>query len=348
MRRVSDQPGERSRAIDILRALAVLLVLGHHMDRCPASVNPLLHWLTDKWVTGGWIGVDLFFVLSGFLVSGLLFREYEKRGTISVKSFLIRRGFKIYPAFWLMILVSLAVLVWRGDHFKPLAVPGELLFVQNYAPALWGHTWSLAVEEHFYFFLVVVLFLLLKFRSDAPPFRLIPILFGALAVTCLSLRLVTAGFLPGFLDKLQIYPTHLRMDSLFFGVTISYFYHSYPVPFRTWARRWRGRLLLTGLLLLTPAFCFPVGMTPWLRTIGLTQLYLGRMPVDCHAGDHHPRPPDPPSHRVYRVALIFDLPLACPLRGLGSAAGGRGGKDRAQLVCLFCDLRGRGGRLWHH
>jgi peptidoglycan/LPS O-acetylase OafA/YrhL len=65
------------------------------------------------------------------------------------------------------------------------------------------------------------------------------------------------------------------MDSLFFGVTISYFYHSYPVPFRTWARRWRGRLLLTGLLLLTPAFCFPVGMTPWLRTIGLTQLYLG-------------------------------------------------------------------------
>ncbi|MEM7353410.1 MAG: acyltransferase, partial [Acidobacteriota bacterium] len=62
----------RFQQIDILRAVAVLLVLGRHMTPCPPEVSPLLHQVTQAWFRGGWIGVDLFFVLSGFLVSGLL------------------------------------------------------------------------------------------------------------------------------------------------------------------------------------------------------------------------------------------------------------------------------------
>ena len=63
----------------------------------------------------GWIGVDLFFVLSGFLISGLLFSEYKKRGAISFKTFFIRRGFKIYPAFYVFLLLTglLAYLVFH-------------------------------------------------------------------------------------------------------------------------------------------------------------------------------------------------------------------------------------------
>src|SRR5213594_2434573 len=83
--------------LDLIRCLAVLLVLGRHMTPCPRETSYLMWALTSVWGRGGWIGVDLFFVLSGFLVSGLLFREYKSREAVNATHFLIRRGFKIYP-----------------------------------------------------------------------------------------------------------------------------------------------------------------------------------------------------------------------------------------------------------
>src|SRR5215469_12989174 len=122
----------RSNAIDVLRALAVTLVFGAHLFPCPSETNQTLAFLTGAWGKVGWVGVDLFFVLSGFLVSGLLYREHQKYGQISASGFLIRRGLKIYPAFWLMIGVSIAVFAFsRGlPHIK--SILSELLFLQNY------------------------------------------------------------------------------------------------------------------------------------------------------------------------------------------------------------------------
>ncbi|MFM2082181.1 MAG: hypothetical protein RL380_872 [Verrucomicrobiota bacterium] len=265
----------RSKAIDILRVVAVLLVMGRHMDRCPASVSPALHWLTDVWQLGGWVGVDLFFVLSGFLVSGLLFREHDRHGAISLKAFLIRRGFKIYPAFWVMLLTSVAVMEIFHGRYKFISVPCEFFFVQNYGAAFWNHTWSLAVEEHFYFFLALLLYALLRLRPGPRPFRSLPAVFLVLAATCLGLRLLTWHFSTAFVDKLNLYPTHLRMDSLFAGVLLSYYYHTQPERFLAFARRWRGVLFAAGLLALAPAFQSDIKTTPYNFTFGLTQFYLG-------------------------------------------------------------------------
>ena len=80
-------PSQRNESLDVLRCVAVLLVVGYHMP------------YYRLWGRIGWIGVDLFFVLSGFLISGLLFREFRDTGSIDVKRFLIRRGLKIYPSF---------------------------------------------------------------------------------------------------------------------------------------------------------------------------------------------------------------------------------------------------------
>jgi peptidoglycan/LPS O-acetylase OafA/YrhL len=77
----------RSKILDILRAVAVIAVLGRHMEICPQDTNRYLNNLTYIWQQGGWVGVDLFFVLSGFLISGLLFREHQKHGYISFKRF---------------------------------------------------------------------------------------------------------------------------------------------------------------------------------------------------------------------------------------------------------------------
>lgn len=266
---------KRSSAIDILRAVAVLMVIGRHMDRCPERTSVVLHWITDRLELGGWVGVDLFFVLSGFLVSGLLFREYQENGVVSVKRFLIRRGFKIYPAFWVFFLISVSVLCIRQEHINWLAIPSELLFVQNYGPAVMPHTWSLAVEEHFYFFLAILFWVLQQTRNEKNPFRLVPIIFVVLAVECLVLRLWTAHLAVVYIGKIQNCSTHLRMDSLFCGVLVSYYYHFHARRFVAWSSRWRWWLVSAGLLLVSPVFCFVFKTTPFLYTFGFALVYVG-------------------------------------------------------------------------
>src|SRR5207249_5312800 len=125
---------KRSSTLDIMRAVAIALVLGRHMEVCSKDTNAGLHYLTALWNRGGWIGVDLFFVLSGFLVSGLLFREHEKYHELHIGHFLIRRGLKIYPPFWLLIGFTVFLVKLRYQQL-PLgalasALASELLFVQ--------------------------------------------------------------------------------------------------------------------------------------------------------------------------------------------------------------------------
>jgi peptidoglycan/LPS O-acetylase OafA/YrhL len=258
----------RFKQIDILRAIAVFLVLGRHMVPCPSNSSVCLRHLTQIWNRGGWIGVDLFFVLSGFLVSGLLFREYEKHGRLQIWSFLIRRGFKIYPPFWFFIGVSLFMLDRHGHFLHRLAF--ELLFLQNWSPGLWGHTWSLAVEEHFYFLLAFVLFMLAR-RTSQEPFTIIPSAFVAVALVCLFLRILPSARSP---YSSHLYQTHLRLDALFFGVLLSYWFHRRPVQFLSFAQRFRYPLACVGVLALFPAFWLPLESTPFIFTYGLTLFYL--------------------------------------------------------------------------
>ena len=263
----------RFQQIDILRAIAVFLVLGRHMTPCPASVSPLLHQVTQVWVRGGWIGVDLFFVLSGFLVSGLLFREYEKHRQLHIGHFLIRRGFKIYPPFWLLLAVTALIVTWQHGRLPVRGLVFELIFLQNYGPALWNHTWSLAIEEHFYFILAIGLLALTRWRSAAP-FRAIPAAFISVALVCLMLRIATSLETP-YNHQTHLFPTHLRLDSLFFGVLLAFFFHRQPVRFMSAARRLRYPILALGVLLLLPAFHLPLETTPFVFTYGLTLFYVG-------------------------------------------------------------------------
>jgi len=263
---------DRFKQIDILRAVAVVIVLGRHMTPCPPETSALFHSVTRTWAQGGWVGVDLFFVLSGFLVSGLLFREHEKHRNLRIGYFLIRRGLKIYPSFWLLIGATFLVRILRQKepNYSGLAV--ELLFVQNYWVGLWGHTWSLAVEEHFYLLLASLLFVLAK-RRYVNPFGLIPSIFFLTAILCLAFRILTVSHF-SYNHWTHLFPTHLRLDALFFGVFLSYLFHSNPIRFVSFARRFRFLLICVGIVFLLPAFCFPLETTPFILTYGLTLFYL--------------------------------------------------------------------------
>ncbi len=115
----------RNQGLDLLRFLAVLLVIGRHLQlREPPSL------LIAAWRRGGWIGVDIFFVLSGFLISSLLFNEYSKNGCVNIRRFLVRRAFKIYPAFW-VFLISTSLIKISFNQVPSLdQVAGEALFLQ--------------------------------------------------------------------------------------------------------------------------------------------------------------------------------------------------------------------------
>jgi peptidoglycan/LPS O-acetylase OafA/YrhL len=185
----------RNQSLDVLRGIAVLMVVGHHF---PYYIF---------WAQFGGMGVDLFFVLSGYLISGLLFAEYQRSGTISISRFLIRRGFKIYPAYYAMVPVFLPF-TW---HTVKLA---DFTLMGSYFPDLWGHAWSLSVEEHFYIVLPILFVFAIRFSRN---FNWIPWMMLSLAVACLLLRYrfaMTHSVTEG------IAQTHLRMDALFAGVTL--------------------------------------------------------------------------------------------------------------------------------
>jgi peptidoglycan/LPS O-acetylase OafA/YrhL len=258
----------RNKRIDCLRGVAVLsVVFLHSAIRIPVFSK------------AGWMGVDLFFVLSGFLISGLLFREYQKRQTIDVRRFFIRRGLKIYPSFWLFLAVTWGIS--QLNHDAPTASPQaylrELFFIQNYFPGVWIHTWSLAVEEHFYILLPLFLLALTRLsRNRRDPFWCIGWCAAAIGFACIFVRLalVVLPQNPNF--HLAYQGTHARIDSLFFGVLLGYLYnyHRNRLERALGSTFRRIAIAAASIGLLLPGYFVPRDSKAF-SVLGYTMLYLG-------------------------------------------------------------------------
>lgn len=262
----------RSLSLDVLRAIAVLLVIASHSPVTWMTAAGVPWRLARALRCGGWIGVDLFFVLSGFLIAGLLFREYRNHGHLKLGTFLLRRAFKIYPPFYVLLAATIVhQAVVQGRWHRGTIV--EALFLQSYFGSIWGHTWSLAVEEHFYLLLPLLMVFLAR-RHSGRAFLAIPRICLGIALVVLGLRLVTALAMP-YRPLTHLYATHLRIDGLMFGVFLAYAYHFRREPFLRAGRRYYWLLLAVGSALLMPAFLLPLGETPYVHTFGLTQFYLG-------------------------------------------------------------------------
>jgi peptidoglycan/LPS O-acetylase OafA/YrhL len=270
------QTKPRLASLDLLRLLAIVLVLGRHMEQVPPYLANDWNAILAIWYRGGWVGVDVFFVLSGFLVSGLLFAECKARGRISIGRFYMRRGWKIYPPFFVLIGVTLLANASTDTAMPTSAIASEVFFLQSYVQGLWNHTWSLAVEEHFYLLLPLVLLLVLRMkRAASEPLKPVITIAAYLAAGSLLLRLLHWYYRPSFSYLDDFFASHLRLDSLFFGVVISYAYHFHTDRFVTVLSAWRRWLIGGGLLCLTPAFMFAPETTPFIYTAGFTLFYLG-------------------------------------------------------------------------
>lgn len=167
-------PARRVRGLDGLRALAAAAVLAYH--------------LIPGVAIGGFLGVDVFFVLSGFLITALLIRENQRFGGINLKSFWLRRIRRLLPAVGLMSVITLIVAGLLNRDLLVGILPqfvGVLTFSYNWVeisqgvsyfnqaqPHLWTNVWSLAVEQQFYLLwplaVVGILFLPPKWRPAVP------------------------------------------------------------------------------------------------------------------------------------------------------------------------------------
>ena len=206
---------KRIPSLDGLRAVAIMLVLWSHSLAHPS--DDWTDWLRLISERSGNLGVDIFFVISGYLITTLLVREWHAAARIDLARFYVRRAFRIIPACYFYIAVVLALM---AANLLPRTFSVSLLspiFLRNYAFALgvgdiddWftGHYWTLAVEEQFYLFWPASLAFLGPRRATW--------LASALIVTSPLIRVVTYIALPGLRPAIGVM-THTRIDTIMFG-----------------------------------------------------------------------------------------------------------------------------------
>jgi peptidoglycan/LPS O-acetylase OafA/YrhL len=211
-------------SLDGIRALSVLAVIIYHANKL--------------WLPGGFLGVEVFFVISGYLITLLLLAESEKNGTVSLKQFWLRRARRLLPALWVVVLgvVVFAALfqreilgTLRGDVIAALFYGfnwfqvwvGTSYFTSfEFVPL--RHLWSLAVEEQFYLIWPVVMLVVAKFGK-----RRLPIVSAVFVLIAVALAVYTGVvYQPGVISTIADTPEQFmslfgqsvsRVDYLFLG-----------------------------------------------------------------------------------------------------------------------------------
>jgi peptidoglycan/LPS O-acetylase OafA/YrhL len=216
------RPDRRTRlayqpALDGLRAVAVLAVMLYHGQ--------------VAWVRGGWLGVDLFFVLSGYLITSLLLAEWDRSGGIDLKGFWSRRARRLLPALFATLAAvaaygaflappdTLARLRWDGLATLGYVANWRLLashqsyFEQFADPSPLRHMWSLGIEEQYYLLWPLLVLGALRLAGG----RLRPLLWGTLAAALASALAMAALYRPGGDPSRAYYGTDTRAQALLLG-----------------------------------------------------------------------------------------------------------------------------------
>ncbi|CAN5419941.1 N/A [soil metagenome] len=241
------KPG-RLAGLDGLRAIAVLAVILYHLG---SGILP-----------GGYIGVDVFFVISGYLITGLLVREKDSRGRIRLSGFWMRRARRLLPALGLVVVVSAsAALVIGGNPLVHLGrqVLGAATFSSNWlsiaasqsyfdetSPELFRNLWSLAVEEQFYLAWPLVILLVLAVRSRRARLWIVVAIAACSAVAMASLA--TAG------DPTRVYyGSDTHSFGLAIGASLAILHRDWPMRSAPVVRRvlpWLSALSVVAIVVL--------------------------------------------------------------------------------------------------
>ena len=246
-------PPSRTAGLDTLRAAAIVLVFAYHY-MCFVSGSPTFGWAS----TVGWTGVDLFFVLSGYLIANQLFKGLAQGRRLSLRSFYARRALRTLPVFWLVLAAYWLFPATLGGK-PPPALWRFLTFTQNLGlqpGTAFSHAWSLCIEEQFYLALPLLLVLAAALaRVPARPVRLgrrhgWALLAGMVTLGVTARGLLwrsygpeAAGHVDGYMTAIY-YASLCRFDEFAPGVAVALLRNFHPA---TWTRLMaRGNSLLAA------------------------------------------------------------------------------------------------------
>lgn len=261
--------------LDWLRGISILLVLSTHYQFDWDQAGLFMPVAAFN-MRVGWSGVDFFFAISGFLIGNLLLGEIMRFGTLDSTRFYLRRAARIWPLYYLTCLayLGLAPFLLEQDRAESaMALLPSLAHLQNYFGLARGmaHFWSLAVEEHFYLLLPLLMTLLLRLPGiDRFRWRLLALCCAtiALVLTVRTGYVLATGSSPkdvrGF--------THFRIDALMVGVLLATLYRYWPL---LWRRlRNSSRMLVLAAVAGSTVFAFNPNHSVFVGTIGYTGVQL--------------------------------------------------------------------------
>lgn len=222
-------PSHRANGLDTLRALAIALVFMYHY-MVFVSREPTFGWASEV----GWVGVDLFFVLSGYLIGNQLFAGLARGETLSLKFFYARRALRTWPAFWVVLAAYFLFPSAMGGK-EPPPLWQFLSFTQNIQlrpGTAFSHAWSLCIEEQFYFVLPLVVLLALRIGTRrGQAWLLLALLVVVAVVARASLWSVYGredfGAIKGYYPNVY-YATLCRFDEFVPGLAVALLKNFHP------------------------------------------------------------------------------------------------------------------------
>ena len=243
--------------LDLLRAIAIVWVMLFH-SFLVGGLGENYSWLSRY----GWMGVDLFFVLSGFLIGTQVLAPLARGGRLSFRDFYIRRAFRILPAFWVVLALYLAFPVLREApglepwwKFATFTLNLSIDYANN---AAFSHAWSLCVEEHFYLVFPLLAWVMLR----KPSVTKFACLCTLLVLAGIALRsavwlhdtalAVNGGMQRNWFVEDIYYPTWARLDGLLAGVVLAAFKVFRPQRWER-AQAHANTILLLGLCVMATA-----------------------------------------------------------------------------------------------
>lgn len=240
------------RSLDGLRGVSIILVLCVHLH----IISPTTSYV----FAGGSLGVDVFFVISGFLITSILLNENAKNGHISLLNFYARRVLRLFPALISVVLFTCLVAVIVGSFsalgITPLRLASVVGYFANWVrayepPAVWflAHCWSLAVEEQFYLIWPIILITLLKFTSRRTILTIVTsgiVLSGLLKIVLYLSGLATT--------RRIVYGSDTRADVVLMGCLIALLLHWDYLPKFLTNQETRGALTKSGTVILVTFF----------------------------------------------------------------------------------------------
>lgn len=256
---IFQRPSYNLKPLDGLRALAITFVVCMHVNELVTHTAGFSPSILSKIppFTGGWVGVPLFFVLSGFLIGGQLWKELTQNRNIAFWSFIFRRGFRIWPLYYAVMILVYAFSITQSFELDGLL--SNLFFLGNYLTdtgPIFG-SWSLATEEQFYIFAPLFLITINKYfpHKNLVFYRRILLVFFFLPIV---LRYISWDIVLGMKSydittymKYIYRPFHANCEGLIAGMIISNYFHDPDGFLNKEIKNLTLWLILAGVIFLT-------------------------------------------------------------------------------------------------